>query len=239
MKLIKSSLFSLMSLMAISLSSCMDSSEYTPTGGGIAEVKQNFTGYTSFKDVAGFTIDPIQSSVSVLETSMGFKPSLTKIAYILYSYENVGNETMLTDKKVKNASMSYAVSLDGQVERVEQEGAVNDSVATAPIIKLRSLIPTTDAPGQELFLHEGRYLMTGVEYYFYSKRHYLTMVYYPNEQVTGKLILHLRHSGELEADNVYTTSYGAFQSGLPQVYIKSFDIQQYMGMITPDRKSVV
>ncbi len=228
MKQIKTLLLAQILFMGIFLSSCMESSNYTPSGGGVAEVYNNY-GYTYFKDFSGFTIEPTQSSVSTIESSMNFKPSQTKIAYVLYTYPEEGNEAVATDKKIKNATLTYGVALDGKIERVANEGAANDSVSTAPIIRLRSLMSSSVDSKDALYLHNGRYLMTGAEYYFsLTKLHHLTMVYYPEEQVEGKLILHLRHSGNPELANVYTTSYGAFQSGYPYVYIYSYDILSYM-----------
>ena len=232
MKQIKTLLLAQILFMGIFLSSCMESGDYTPTGGGVVEVLDRY-GYTYFKDFGGVTIDPLQNTVSSVESSMGFKPAQTKIAYILYSYPQEGNEALITDKKINNATLTYAVALDAKTERVATEGAANDSINTAPIIRLRSLMSSSTDSNDALYLHNGRYLMTGAEYYFsFSKQHHLTMVYYPEEQVEGKLILHLRHSGDPEAANVYTTSYGAFQSGYPYVYIKSFDLSSYMPLVS-------
>ena len=225
MKNLKAMVMALPLLVGLGLTSCMGESTYTPQWGGAAEVI-NWMGATQFKDVSGLTIIPTTSSVESIKSSMGFNPSNTNMAYIMYSYDQEGNENMATTGKIYNAQLLYAVSLDGTTEYVSVEGSSNDSISTAPIIALEDVM--TSAGTQPLSLVRNRFLMTGVNYIFNAKLHHFTLIYNPNEQEDGKLKFELRHSGTPEASTVTTTSKTAFNVGLPYVYLKSFDIRDYL-----------
>ncbi len=223
MKLFKISTFVLLSVL--SFSSCMKSDKnFSYSGGGVVEVQHNsIAGTTKFLDFNDITIEPTRISVSSVEAQNKFKPSETEMAYVIYSYQEEGNENLFYDKVLKNATLNYAVSVDAKTERVLQSGDKNDSISTAPILRLRSLMNND----KELYLHKGRYLMTGVDYYIQKEQHHLTLVYYPQKQVEGKLIFHLRHSGVKETSSVYTTSYQMFGT-YPSFYIKSYNIMPYL-----------
>ena len=232
MKQMKTWMLALLVMVGIGLTSCMNSDgDYTPSGGGVVEVKYSWMG-TYFIDVFGNKIIPTATSLSVVETQNKFKPSETRVAYILFTYPEEGNEDITTSKEIKNANLAYAMSLDQKFEEVHERGSSNDSISTAPIRRINSVMGEGD--GKELYLFNGRYLLTGIEYYGSlnnfgnNKNHYFTLVQYADETEDGKLTFHLRHSGEPEAANVYSTSLDGFNWGFPYVYMKSFDLYPYL-----------
>lgn len=225
MKQFKIWVAALTTLTSLGFTSCMSETEYTPQGFGLAEVKSTL-GVTFFQDLNDFTVQPTISSLEVIKNTMKFDVNRTRMSYIVYNYAKEGNETAEIDKKIKNAELQYAVSLDGTVQPVMDYGTSADSVTTAPIIALNNVFSTQDpAP---FTIVKDRYLITGTEYFFNKQMHYFTLVYNEADQKEGVLKFKLRHSGKAEELNVITTSKHAFNSGIPQAYLKSFDIKQYL-----------
>ncbi len=212
-------------ILGLGLTSCMGETNYTPQWGGPIEVI-SWMGTTHFKDFGGLQVYPTTSSLESVKSSMKFDPNKTNVAYVVYEYAEEGNENMSVTGKLNNAQLRYAISLDAGVEYVMTAGASNDSVSTAPIMGLDDVV--TGKGTQPISLIAGRYLFTGVNYLFNAKQHYFTLVHIVDEQEDGKVKFKLRHSGIPEANGVYTTSRGAFNVGLPYVYYKSFDIQNYL-----------
>lgn len=211
----------LLAVLCMMLTSCLDSSSdsYTPTAYGTVEVV-NYMGTTCFKASDGTLIYPTATSLAEVKSNYKFDPDNTGVAYIGYEYnadDITANTTSVT------VSLTYAVSLDATVEEVDEEGASNDSISTAPIINLYNVMNTSSE--SKMYLLNDRYLVTGIQYYFYQYMHYFTLVYNPNDQDDDTVIkLSLRHSGSVEDNSVLTTSYEAYSSGYPYMYIKAFDI---------------
>jgi hypothetical protein len=187
-------------------------------------------GTTYFLTNDGIRIFPSSASLATMESQYQFKPNSTSVAYIVYEYNEDDAANVSTTKLLQNVTLTYAVSLDAGVEEVYYDGAPNDSVSTSAIISLNNVVTTSN--NEKLYLMNDHYLMTGIQYYFYSKAHYFTLVCYSDEQEDdGVLKLHLRHSGTPEASGVITTSYDAFGAGYPYVYLKAFDINS---LLSPD-----
>lgn len=227
MKKFNAMVMALTLMLGLGMTSCIGDTNYTPSGQGVVEVV-NYMGLTSFKDLAGTSIYPTSTSLESVKTSMGFNPTNTRMAYVMFNYNEEGNENIATSGKIINANLQAAVSLDGGVERISAPGTYNDSIATSPIISLDNVM--TASTDQSLTLVRGRYLMTGIRYYYLKNAHFFTLVYNPANQEEGKVKFELRHSGTPEEETVYTTSFNAFQSFIPQVYIKTFDIQSFLMM---------
>ena len=224
MKQIKVMMIAIMVMIGVGFTSCMESEEYTPQGVGTVEVI-SYLGLTYFKDLSGVEIHPTSSSLAAMESQYKFNSSGTRIAYILYEFSNEGNENMAASKKITNAVLKYAVSLDGTVEEVSEAGNPNDSITTAPIISIDNLSTTTGEEG--FFIINDRYIFAGINYFYQKKSHQFTLVYYSTEQEEGKLKLHLRHSGTPEDNNVTTNSMQVSNSYYaPQIYMKSFDLNR-------------
>ncbi len=224
MKQMKTWVLVLTVLMGIGFTSCINSdNDYTPTGGGPVEVINSIYGGTYFQDVNGLKIVPSITSLSAVEQGMNFKPTKTNMAYILFTYTEE-QAAEIVNGKISNVDLKYAISIDETVESVDskESEASNDSISTAPVIQLDNVVNYD--PNKELFLWNDRFLFTGINYYFYAKMHYFTLVKYDNEQEEGKLIYHLRHTGTPEAPSVNSTSRNA-GSSLPYMYYKSFDIR--------------
>lgn len=225
MKQFKIWVAALTALTGLSFTSCMTETEYTPQGFGVAEVI-NTTGITFFKDLNNFTIQPTMTSVEAIKNSMKFDMLNTNMSYIVYGYNKEGNETAETDKKIRNAELQYAVSIDGTVQPVMEFGSEADSVSTAPIIALNNVFDTQASSPFKII--NDRYLITGVEYYFNKYNHSFTLVINESEQEEGVLKFKLRHTGTVEDLNVITTSKHAFNSGIPHAYLKSFDLKSQL-----------
>ncbi len=234
MKRMKTWMFALIVSMGALLTSCINTDgDYTPTGGGIVEVG-SLLGTPFFTDVSGLRIYPTPSSLATVESKLGFKTGQTKVAYVLFTYSQEGNEAAAENKQLNNANLQFASSLDRKIETVNIKGAANDSVTTAPVLKLRSVFDAGSASNQlnELYLQNNRYLMTGIEYLFLRERHYFSLMYYPEEQEEGKLIFNLKHTGNAETSDVYSTSYAYMLAGYdPSIYFSSFDIMPYLNLI--------
>ena len=158
-----------------------------------------------------------------------FDPSSTKMAYIACTYSNdeaSGNSG--ATNTLKNVTLNYAVSLDGTVESVAEKGASNDSVATAPIIRVTNVMSSSSTSEENFYILDNRYLFAGISYYVQEKQHSFTLVNYPNEQVEdGVIKFYLRHGGTPEKDGV--TLISANVAGTyPYLYYKSFDLANYL-----------
>jgi hypothetical protein len=214
----------LLAAVCLTLTSCLDSSSdsYTPQGYGLVEVV-NYMGTTCFKASNGLLIYPTAESLANVETNYSFKPSTTNVAYIGYQYSSDVDLTNVTSATV---TLTYAVSVDGTSEEVYEQGDLNDSISTSPIITLYNVMDSSSE--SQLYLFNDRYLVTGIQYYFYQYAHYFTLVCYPNEQDDETVLkLYLRHTGNVENTSVLTTSYDAYSSGYPYIYFKAFDISYF------------
>lgn len=229
MKQVKVLVLALIVLMGVGFTSCMNSDDNSTSSwmGPVEVFNSAFTG-TYFK-FGELIIYPTNTSLATVEKQYNFEPSATRMAYIAFEYstdEGSGNET--ATNKLQNVVMNYAVSLDETVESVIDKGnAPNDSVATAPIIRMTDVMSATPNENGFYILHN-RYLFTGLAYFVQEKAHSFTLVNYPNEVVEeGTVKFYLRHSGTPEKETIGQTSVNA--AGLyPYLYFKSFDIRNYL-----------
>lgn len=229
MKQMKIWVLALIVLVGVGFTSCMNSDDNS-TSSWMGPVEVSYSPYdrtTSFK-FGELIISPTNTSLATVEKQYNFKPSTTRMAYIAFEYstdEGSGNET--ATNKLQNVVMNYAVSLDETVERVTEKGASNDSIATAPIIRMTDVMASTQNENGFYILHD-RYLFTGLAYFVQEKAHSFTLVNYPNEEVEeGTVKFYLRHSGTPEKETIGQTSVNA--AGLyPYLYFKSFDIRNYL-----------
>jgi hypothetical protein len=214
-------LIMLLAAVCLTLTSCLDSSSdsYTPQGYGLVEVV-NYMGTTCFKASNGKLIYPTAESLANVESNYSFSPSATNVAYIGYQYSS---DIDLSTATSVNVTLTYAVSVDATSEEVYEQGSLNDSISTSPIIGLYNVMETSS--DSKMYIMNDRYLVTGIQYYFYQYAHYFTLVCYPDEQDDDTVLkLYLRHSGNVENTSVLTTSYDAYSSGYPFVYFKAFDL---------------
>lgn len=217
----------LLIVACVTLTSCLNSSEsdYTPTGYGIAEVI-NSMGTVCFKSSNGILIYPTAESLSNVESSYKFNPTTTGVAYISYEYDSDTYNASVSSGSV-TVTLKYAVSVDAKTEIVEEQGAgePNDSIATMPIISLNNVIENSS---NKMTVVNNRYLVTGVQYYMYNYMHYLTLVYYEDEQDDDTVLkLHLRNSGGVESTSISNTSYDWSTSGYVYAYVKAYDLYNF------------
>jgi hypothetical protein len=170
-----------------------------------------------------------------VETSYKFDPTKTGVAYIGYEYDSDTYSKDVASGSV-TVTLTYAVSVDAKTEIVEEQGAgaPNDSVATMPIISLSNVLENSSS--NKMTVMDNRYLVTGVQYYMYNYLHYLTLVYYEDEQDDDTVLkLHLRHSGNVEStSNTYTSL--DFSYKYPYVYLKAYDLYDFP--ISADVKTI-
>ena len=229
MKQVKVLVLTLIVLMGVGFTSCMNSDDnYTPVWQGPVEVISSAYGGTYFK-IGELKIQPTATSLMAGEETYKFDPSSTKMAYIACTYSNdeaSGNSG--ATNTLKNVTLNYAVSLDGTVESVTEKGASNDSVATAPIIRVTNVMSSTSTSEENFYILDNRYLFAGISYYVQEKQHSFTLVNYPNEEVEdGVIKFYLRHGGTPEKDGV--TLISANVAGTyPYLYYKSFDLANYL-----------
>jgi hypothetical protein len=227
----------LLLVACMTLTSCLNSSDsdYTPTGYGIAEVI-NSMGTVYFKSSNGILIYPTAESLANVESSYKFNPSTTGVAYIGYEYSADDYSSSIASGSV-SVTLTYAVSVDATTEIVEEQGAgePNDSIATMPIVSLNNVMESSSS--NKMTVVNNRYLVTGIQYYMYNYMHYLTLVYYEDEQDDDTVLkLHLRNSGGVESTSITYTSYDWSTSGYVYTYIKAYDLYNFP--MSADVKSV-
>lgn len=209
-------------LMGISLTSCLNSDDNNSSSqiSGIFAVNSSL-GTVFFTDGSGVKYYPTSTSLATVESSNGFKTS-SKVAYLSFTYDSAAGESASTGYTI---ALTYAVSLDTTVETVENEGASNDSISTAPISSLGAMTSSSN-----LYVINN-HLVLGVEYYM-SKLHYFTLVYYPEETTSSstELKLYLRHNSKGDTSTSNTSYEYAFNSngGYPFLYFKAFDLSEIL-----------
>ena len=205
MKQLKFLMVALTLLMGISFTSCLNSdSDPYNYGGGMVKV-QNYMGLYSFKDENGVTITPTSASISALEAN-GFKMSemSDKVAQIYYRWDPTQVNIPADEKDIKGVELYSIESLDNTVAIVEQKGvATNDSISKSNNAAIISL--GYDAGG--IIFYDDYTLLLPINYYITNKRHFLTLVYYPNEDNGTTLRLYLGHNSNGDSTSNSSTSY--------------------------------
>lgn len=203
MKQLKFLMVALTLLMGISFTSCLNSdSDPYNYGGGMVKV-QNYMGLYSFKGENGVTITPTSASISALEAN-GFKMSemSDKVAQIYYRWDPTQVNIPADEKDIKGVELYSIESLDNTVAIVEQKGvATNDSISKS---NNAAIISLGYAPK---FFYDDYTLLLPINYYITNKRHFLTLVYYPNEDNGTTLRLYLGHNSNGDSTSNSSTSY--------------------------------
>ena len=209
MKQLKFLMVALTLLMGISFTSCLNSdSDPYNYGGGMVKV-QNYMGLYSFKGENGVTITPTSASISALEAN-GFKMSemSDKVAQIYYRWDPTQVNIPADEKDIKGVELYSIESLDNTVAIVEQKGvATNDSISKSNNAAIISL--GYNAGGIEYtpkFFYDDYTLLLPINYYITNKRHFLTLVYYPNEDNGTTLRLYLGHNSNGDSTSNSSTS---------------------------------
>ena len=210
MKQLKFLMVALTLLMGISFTSCLNSdSDPYNYGRGMVKV-QNYMGLYSFKGENGVTITPTSASISALEAN-GFKMSemSDKVAQIYYRWDPTQVNIPADEKDIKGVELYSIESLDNTVAIVEQKGvATNDSISKSNNAAIISL--GYNAGGIEYtpkFFYDDYTLLLPINYYITNKRHFLTLVYYPNEDNGTTLRLYLGHNSNGDSTSNSSTSY--------------------------------
>ena len=171
---------------------------------------KDYMGVYSFKGENGVTITPTSASISALEAN-GFKMSdmSDKVAQIYYRWDPTQVDIPADEKDVKGVELYSIESLDNTVEIVEQKGvAANDSISKSNNAAIISL--GYDAGGIKYapkFFYDDHTLLLPINYYITNKRHFLTLVYYPNEDNGTTLRLYLGHNSNGDSTSTNSTSY--------------------------------
>lgn len=207
MKQLKFLMVALTLLMGISFTSCLNSdSDPYNYGEGMVKV-QNYMGLYSFKGENGVTITPTSASISALEAN-GFKMSemSDKVAQIYYRWDPTQVNIPADEKDIKGVELYSIESLDNTVAIVEQKGvATNDSISKSNNAAIISL--GYDAKYAPKFFYDDYTLLLPINYYITNKRHFLTLVYYPNEDNGTTLRLYLGHNSNGDSTSNSSTSY--------------------------------
>ena len=171
---------------------------------------KDYMGVYSFKGEKRLTITPTSASISALEAN-GFKMSdmSDKVAQIYYRWDPTQVDIPADEKDVKGVELYSIESLDNTVEIVEQKGvAANDSISKSNNAAIISL--GYDAGGIKYapkFFYDDHTLLLPINYYITNKRHFLTLVYYPNEDNGTTLRLYLGHNSNGDSTSTNSTSY--------------------------------
>lgn len=240
MKQMKVLVLSLIVLMGIGFTSCMNSDNNT-TFTGFALVKvRNSLGVTYFEDANGFKLYPSMVSLSQMEAAPNnFKTSSTYMAYIGYQYDSATQPVTENTTKL-NVDLVYAVSLDATYEVVDQPGASNDSINKAPIISLKGTIDGSYTYKPVMY-DDTNILLLSINYYMSKDNHTFTLVRYRNGNVEeGKveaedgntITMYLRHNN-VEDKSTNATSL-AYSSRHPSVFYKAFNLSS-LGLSAGDK----
>ncbi|MDE5709645.1 MAG: hypothetical protein K2I11_08905 [Bacteroides sp.] len=235
MKQLKFLMVALTLLMGVSFTSCLDSDggDSHRYGGGLVKV-QGYMGIYSFKGENGVTITPTLASIAALE-ARGVKMSdmVGKVAHIAYRWDPELLTIPEDTKDFKDVELYSIELLDNTVEVVESKGAHNDSISisnNAPIISLRTEISGGSGQYAPQFFLDDYTLLLPINYYISDRRHFLTLVYYPNEDNGSTLRLHLGHNMDGDKTSMNSTSYlltansgGYYGVGL---FYKAYDIRE-------------
>ena len=215
-------------IMGVSFTSCMNSdNDTTMHRGALAKVYSMYGMSYYFKTAEGITITPTATSVAELE-ARGFKFSEVEGQVVQISYQWDSSVLEIPDNatKIEGVALTGIVSLDSQVEVVDEPGAANDSISDTPIISLKKEVSSTFA--YEPYYFDTNTLMLPINYYIQTKPHSFTLVYYPNEETTdGTIKLYLRH--RKSGDNMNTgspTSFDYAYNGSTYLYYRSFNLQK-------------
>ncbi|MEL5895328.1 hypothetical protein AAE250_17750 [Bacteroides sp. GD17] len=195
-------------LMGISLTSCLNSdSDPYSYGGGMVKVN-NYMGMYTFTGANGVTITPTSASINALETN-GFKMSEMsgKVAQIYYRWDSSLLNIAADEKDIKGVELYSIESLDNTVAIVSEKGAANDSLSKSNNAAIISMESTNSGLEYKPQFYDETTILLPINYYISQKRHFLTLVYYPNEDNNGTLRLYLSHNSNGDADSNGSTSY--------------------------------
>lgn len=243
MKQVKVLVLTLIVLMGVGFTSCMNSDDNT-TNMGYSVVKVHSSlGGAFFEDASGFKYYPSVASLAAVEADpLNFKTSSTNLAYIGYQYDTATQQVTENTTKL-NVELFYAVSLDSKVEYVSEPGADNDSIAKAPIITLQGSLNSYYEYKPMMF--DTNTLLLSVNYYMNTANHYFTLVHYRNEDPTpgtptvdgetNAVTLYLRHNNGSDT-STSGTSLGYVQS-YPYVFYKAFDLSSLH--LSPGTKLII
>ena len=229
MKQLKFLMIAFTLLMGISLTSCLNSDSDTyDYGGGMMRVHSNYmTGGYVFKSADGsITVTPTAASIASIE-SRGFKFSevVNKVVQLTYRWDTSLLTIPKEEKDIQGVEIYSIEVLDGKLEIVETKGAANDSLTlknNAPIITMSNNEGGTNYAPQ---FYDDNTILLPINY-FMSKIHFLTLVYYPNEDKGSTLKLYLAHNsnGDTGSSNTTSFDYAANGAGLGLFY-KIYDLQ--------------
>ena len=180
-------------LMGISLTSCLNSdSNTTAQRMAMAKVYSNMGIYYSFKTTTGVTITPTSASISSMKSrGVNFDALEGKVVSIMYQWDTELMTIPNDATKIDDVELVSIESLNNAIEIVEEKGvSSNDSVENAAIITMEGNDSFKYAPS----FFDRTTLFLPINYIMYNKYHYLTLVYYPNEEQGDVMRLYLRHN---------------------------------------------
>lgn len=220
MKQLKFLMIAFTLLMGISLTSCLNSeSDPYSYGYGYAKAYSNMMGTSSFR-MGDATITPTAASVSsLLAQGVDVSKMDEHVVYISYRWDPAVTE-ISDPKDIRNVDLMGALDLNNTTEVVYEKGAPNDSVNNAAIIKLGVSESSEIKPS---FFDENTLLLP-TNYFMYGTIHYLSLIYYPNEDDTT-LKIYLHHNAKKD-ESSNTTSYNYAQQGYLGFFHKAYDMRR-------------
>lgn len=224
-------------LMGISLTSCLNSGDSDPYsyGGGMVKVS-GYMGYYSFVGQNDVTVTPTPASISSLEAN-GFKMSemVGKVAQILYRWDSSQLTIPADEKDIKGVDLYSIESLDNTVAIVEEKGvSANDSLSKSNNAAIISLEYNNGGADFKPRFYDDTTILLPINYYINQKRHFLSLVYYPNETESNgsTLRLYLSHNTNGDTETNSSTSYsltantgGYYGLGL---YYKTYNLNRVL-----------
>lgn len=202
-------------LMGVSLTSCLNSDgDPYSYDGGMVKVKSDYMMTNYYFEMAnGVTITPTPASISAL-TANGFKMEemVNKIAQIYYRWDSSKLTIATDDKDIKGVELYSIESLDNMVIPTER-GADNDSLSKTNNAAIISLESTNGGMEYKPSFYDRTTILLPINYYIAQKRHFLTLVYYSEENIGKPLKLYLSHNSSEDSEVNNSTSYSLTASG--------------------------
>ncbi len=222
-----------------------------------AELRSNILGLHYFVTSDGVTITPTEASMNSAESQLGtgyFDDYEGKIAYVMFAYDKTVLEIAEDATDISGVTLLTFVAMDAPTGIVSESavGTENDSVKMqAPIISLTHQYSNiTFSP---YFFNDDKYnVVLPINYYYNgTKTHYLSLIYYPDDEETitdkasGILRLYLRHNHNEDygTDDDDLTSGGttsfeyANSTGNIFLYYKTYDLRDIYTRYTMDGSS--
>lgn len=203
MKNFRTMMVAVMAMLALTMTSCLNSSDddSTSTLGTIASVKYTM-GYLTFTN-GSLTYIPSATSVAALEAK-GATFDKYDVVYITYT----STENYDANKTQYNIELTGLVVLDNDVHTVANKEVLNDSINKTNMEPILELYNWSTSASQYMVMMDKSNVLVYVNYFMNKNAHYITLKYCPAEtdESSDGLNLYLCNNGNGDKSTSYTSA---------------------------------